>query len=474
MFLAGAGFTLLELATAPALGPHTVVKAFGLTTIAVALVTLRSKWAEENIRPFSVAIISVGYVGTALSGILSPSGEYATSAIVFISASLVSATILPWGPWAQSVTVLIAAASLAANVWFADGSLAIMLTDPGAAVCLALASSVAIAHEVRHARQESARQYEMRCHAEETVRALNADLERRVLTRTAELALVNQRLQDESEQRRQTEERLRRRQDELAHVQRLYLVNEMAAAVAHEIHQPLGAIANYAQAGAHRLRRGEVDPPELLRICDRIAAESLRAGGILRGLRRLASQGGTSMEIVDLNGVIAEAAAMLELQARRHHVEVEINPSTGDAPVVGDRTQLEQAVVNLLLNAIDAASESPDDRRRVALSAQVDGEQVQVSVRDTGPGIPADAVAKLFTPFFTTKPNGLGMGLAISRTIAEAHGGSLASARPSRGAEFRIVLPLVHAQESRAAHAPAHSAVTRFAGAEIPGAVDKP
>ncbi len=436
MFVAACGFIGLELATAPVLGPHTLVKLCGLATISLGLLVVRHPLALDYAVPLSILVVGVGYAGTVLSGALSPSQEYATSAIVLITASLAVGTVLPWGAGAQLVSVLIAVICLVAGVLAADGNLDIVWDDAGAAVVLALGSSVVLAREVRHTRREAAANDRQRRAAEGEIRAFNATLERRVFERTVALAEANRRLEEESD-------RARNRQDELAHVQRLHLVNEMAATMAHEFHQPLGAVANYAAGGAHRLRSGNFTPAEILAVLEKIAAEAVRAGDILRNVRRMASRKGHTMELVDVASAMIDAARMLESLARRHGVELRVELPPG-ARVIGDRSQLDQVFVNLLLNAIEATEQAPEGTRRVDVTATVTGTELRIRVKDTGPGIDDDAIEKLFTPFFTTKANGIGMGLAISRNITESHGGSLiALPHRSPGAEFLLSLPAV-------------------------------
>jgi signal transduction histidine kinase len=442
MLAIGVGFTALELLLAPALGPHTVVKAFGLTAIMSSLILLHRPWGAAHVYGLSLLIISSAYAATALSAALSPSHEYLTTSTLFVCASLVTATLLPWGTWPQVLTVVVGLVSLAANVLWSDGTLDAADSDPGAAVVLALAASIAVAREMHRSRADAQHQDHLRRQAETEIRTLNATLERRVRDRTAELAAANLQLEAEIEERQRIADALRQRQDDLAHVQRLHVVNQMAALLAHEIHQPIGAIANYAQGAVHRLRAGSAPAPEILPVLEKIAAEALRAGGILRGVRRLVTDQSAPSEPIDVNDAVADAARMLEFQARRHGVELHVVATATRPFVTADRSQIEQVLVNLMLNGIDAVAGGAGSRV-VHVDTAVEGEDAAITVSDTGPGIPPDTAAKLFKPFFTTKAHGLGMGLAISRSIVEAHGGELSlSSPPQGGAAFRITLPL--------------------------------
>lgn len=434
MFFAGMGFTVLELVTAPTLGPHTVVKLFGLATILLGLQLSRLPWIERHALGYSILVIGVGYSLTVLSGMLSPSREYATSALVIVAASFMVATVFPWGAGPQAVSVLIAVVTLLAGVLVADGNLGILWDDPGAAVVLALMASIVLAREARLTRRQLRTQNRQRQAAEAEIRAFNSTLEERVRERTIALAESNRRLEEESD-------RARRRQEELARVQRVHLVGQMAAALAHEIHQPLGAIANYAAGAAHRLRSGKYEPAEIGDVLLKISQEAVRGGEILRELRRLTNRHATAMELVDVGAVARDAARVVEHLARSLSVQVDVAIPAG-ARIIGDPVQLEQVLINLLVNAVEAAASAAAPARRVEVSATAAGKEIIVRVRDTGPGIdPADA-AKLFSPFYSTKPDGLGMGLAISRAIAEAHGGSLvALPERRRGAELLLSLP---------------------------------
>lgn len=564
----GVAFTALEVATAPELGPHTVVKCFGLSSMTAFLLCLGRPWGEAHAAQLSLALVGGGYVFTALSGALSPSHEYATSATLFVAASLMTATLLPWGARLQAASVGVAATTLALSIWHADGSFAILATDPAAAVLVGFVASVVVAAEMQRSRRDTMRHYRSRRAAEAETRALNADLERRVVERTAALEQANERLESEvferqriaealhesrkrlldvidhstalvslkdrdgryllvnrafeetagrprsqilgsfddaflsrrraAEQRlldlrvlagemphsfeeklatsdgarsyfsvkfplrrpsgavygigtistditrlRRAEDDARQRQDDLAHVQRLHLVNQMAATLAHEIHQPLCAIANYAQGARQRARSDELSAAELMPILERIAAEALRAGEILRGVRRMVDRRRAAHEPVELGGAITEALGAVELHARRHGVDIQHAPCAAPAIVLADKTQIEQVVVNLALNGIDAAADDARaSLRRVSIASRLLPRQVEVTVSDSGRGVgPVDA-GRLFTPFFSTKATGLGMGLAISRSIVEAHGGDLRLIPSAGGAAFRFTLPL--------------------------------
>jgi PAS domain S-box-containing protein len=236
-------------------------------------------------------------------------------------------------------------------------------------------------------------------------------------------------------ERVRAEENARQHQAELAHVLRVGTMGEMAAGLAHEINQPLGAIANYARGAVRRVRDGGLASPGLLPILEEIAGEAMRAGEIIRRLRELIRKEGPQQAPVDVNELARNSVRLVQGEARQHGVDVQLE--LGAVPrVAADATQLEQVLLNLLRNGIEAADSTGE--RRVRLRTATDAGAVAVDVRDSGAGLPAEDV---FAPFFTTKPHGLGMGLSISRSIIEAHGGRLEALPGGPGATFRVTLP---------------------------------
>jgi PAS domain S-box-containing protein len=243
--------------------------------------------------------------------------------------------------------------------------------------------------------------------------------------------------------RKRAEEQAHQHQADLAHVLRIGTMGEMAAGLAHEINQPLGAIANYALGAARRLRAGRaVDETALLEVVECIGAEALRAGDIIRRLRELLHKEEPQAQPVDLNEVARASARVVEGEALRQGVGVELELAAGLPPVLGDPIQLEQVLLNLLLNGIEAsaAANNGNSSRRVVVRTAADHSEVELDVTDNGIGLPPPP-ADVFAPFFTTKSRGLGMGLSISRSIVELHGGHLdAMANPEHGSTFRLTL----------------------------------
>jgi PAS domain S-box-containing protein len=241
-------------------------------------------------------------------------------------------------------------------------------------------------------------------------------------------------------ERKQAEESERRHQAELTHVLRLATMGEMAAGLAHEINQPLAAMVNFARGCSLRLREAKPNLPEVLRVLDLIASEALRAGEVIRHLRRLVRREAPRREIVDINGVVEDVVLLLQPEARQHGVVVDVRPDESAPSVLGDPIQIEQILINLIRNGIEAMAESVTPRRLIVEISRT-ASQVEVTVEDTGPGLAGVEADRAFDAFFTTKPNGLGMGLSISRTIARAHDGRLTAEPCATGARFRLSLP---------------------------------
>jgi PAS domain S-box-containing protein len=241
---------------------------------------------------------------------------------------------------------------------------------------------------------------------------------------------------------RRAEEEARQHQAELAHALRVHTMGEMAASLAHEVNQPLGAIANYAQGCRNRLRAGTADAAELLPTVEAIAREALRAGEITRRVRELLCKEEAPRAWADAAEIVRAALDVVAASARRHDVAISTRADTAPLAVFVDRIQIEQVVINLMLNAIEAARAAAAPRVVEVRAAAVAAGGVEISVSDSGGGIDPEIADHIFDPFLTTKPGGLGMGLAISRSIVIAHGGKLWYTRnPGRGTTFRFTLP---------------------------------
>lgn len=246
-------------------------------------------------------------------------------------------------------------------------------------------------------------------------------------------------------ERRRAEEQLRQREADLAHFSRLTTMGEMAAGLAHELNQPLAAISNYAGGCVRRLRADIVaDPKILLHPMEQIGAEAVRAGEIIRRLREFVRKGETQRSGADINRLIAEALTLVRPESRQRNITLTLEVARDLPEVMVDAIQIEQVIVNLARNAIEAMSGDGWARRKLIIrSALAEEGMVEVAVSDTGVGMREEEAKRLFYPFFTTKPTGMGMGLSISRSIIEAHEGRLWSTpNPEGGMTFRFTLPL--------------------------------
>jgi len=235
------------------------------------------------------------------------------------------------------------------------------------------------------------------------------------------------------------EEQLKVQQAALAHVGRLSMLGQVAAGLAHELNQPLAAIGLQAEVAARMAIPGATINPELAEILREIAAQSARAGEIVRGVRRMARGETPGTDPMAIDDAITSALAILDWQAQKAGVAVGFVRGGPVAIVAGNRVQIEQVLINLIQNAFDAVADQPRALRNVSVAVEAEKEFVTIRVRDSGPGGYDDA--RLFEPFYTTKEGGLGLGLAISRGIVQAHGGRMWVQPDGAGTEFAFSLP---------------------------------
>ncbi len=238
---------------------------------------------------------------------------------------------------------------------------------------------------------------------------------------------------------------LRQVQAEFAHAARVSMLGELTASIAHEVNQPLAAIATNASAGLRWLDRPEPDVAEVRALTQRIIADAQRAADIISRVRAMAGHKAPESAPISINGVIEEAMLFLAHELQGQSVSLTLSLAKGLPPVLADRIQLQQVVVNLAVNAVQAMAQTPTDRRRLTLRTSFDDGRVYVSVEDNGPGIDAAQQQRLFESFFTTKASGMGMGLPICRSILESYGGAIkASNGENGGAVFTFTLPAAH------------------------------
>jgi signal transduction histidine kinase len=242
-------------------------------------------------------------------------------------------------------------------------------------------------------------------------------------------------------ERKRAEEALREAQSNLARVSRMTTMGELTASLAHEIRQPITAAVTDARTCLRWLKRDHPDVEEAREAASRIVSDVTRAADIISSVSLLFKKGALQRELVDVNALIREMIVLLRSEANRHSITIHIELAEHLPKVMADRIQLQQVFMNLMLNGIDAMKGTTGEGELTIKSETGDG-QVLVSVRDTGMGLPPEQAEQIFKAFFTTKDNGTGMGLPISRSIIESHGGRLwAKGVPGCGATFQFTLP---------------------------------
>ena len=244
-------------------------------------------------------------------------------------------------------------------------------------------------------------------------------------------------------QRRLALAQAERQRVELTHASRLAMVGELSASIAHEINQPLSAIHMNASVGEEMLEAANPHLAEIKEILGDIRRDDERASEVIRKLRELLQKRPVEVQPLDINEAIRGVLQFLSVTARQRDLFIRTELTEGLPAVRGDRVQLQQVIMNLVMNAIDAMAESPSDHTMTVRTVQKPESWIEVSVIDAGHGIAPANVARVFDPFFTTKREGMGLGLSISRTIVQAHGGRIWAESASGGATFRFVLPAV-------------------------------
>jgi signal transduction histidine kinase/ligand-binding sensor domain-containing protein len=265
---------------------------------------------------------------------------------------------------------------------------------------------------------------------------------RSIQQRSEQLAVINAKLEGQITERKQAEEALRQAQADLAHVSRVTTMGELTASLAHEVNQPIAATVTSANSCIRWL---EADVPNIEKAraaAARIVKDGTRAAEIITRTRLLFQKGAQQLELVDVNEVIEEMIVLLHGETTRFAVSIRTDLATDLPQVMGDRVQLQQVMMNLMMNSIDAMKDVDGKRELAIKSLTAENEQLLVTVSDTGTGLPPQQADQIFDAFFTTKPHGTGMGLRICRSIVESYGGRLwASENSPRGASFYVSLP---------------------------------
>jgi signal transduction histidine kinase len=262
------------------------------------------------------------------------------------------------------------------------------------------------------------------------------------------VALISQR-----RRRRLAEQAEQAQRAALAHAGRLAMAGELTGAIAHEINQPLGAILTNADAGDLMLDSGRDRRDELRAVLANIRRDDLRASEVIQRLRDLLGKQKLEREEFDLNAVVSDLESIMRAEARRRGVALEIRLAPGSLAIMGDRIQIQQVLINLVLNAMDAVADESEDRRTVVVSVAKRESGAVLAVRDRGRGIAPEHRTKLFESFFSTKHNGMGLGLSITRTIVEAHGGRVwAESGPGEDTVFQVELPFAASAGASSPH----------------------
>lgn len=250
---------------------------------------------------------------------------------------------------------------------------------------------------------------------------------------------------------KQAEEQARRHQTELARVARLSTMGEMATGIAHELNQPLSAIANFARGCIRRLSAGGMSPIELIEPLEEVCEQAERAGEILRHVRNFVRKSELQMKPMDINQIVRAVVKFTEHEARQHGTMIRLYLDPDLPRIQADAIMIEQVICNLVRNAVEAMEEANSPRREVSIhTRRFDADAVEVEIADTGPGIDEDVIDQVFDQFFTTKDQGVGMGLSISRSIVEAHGGAVrAESGRDGGTILRFSLKLSKPQVSK-------------------------
>src|ERR1700687_1739706 len=273
------------------------------------------------------------------------------------------------------------------------------------------------------------------------VQRLNQDLERRVIERTGQLNAINEELRKEIANRQRAEDELHEAQADLARVSRGLAMGELVASIAHEVNQPLSSVVMNSDFVLRQLARKTPNLEEVQRAVTEVVEDANPVSTVISRVRSLLKKAPPHRIELDINELVQEFSVLGRNETARNRVQVRLHLAAGLPRVPGDRVQLQQVLINLVMNAIDAMRTVTDRTRYLDIKSAKHADSVEVLVQDSGIGLDPDRLDRIFEPFYTTKPQGIGIGLSISRSIIESHGGRLWTKPASYGAIFQFTLP---------------------------------
>lgn len=309
---------------------------------------------------------------------------------------------------------------------------------------LAKISQELVMHRPSSASDEAEQQNQELLKAYALLSKAHEDLEERVKERTEELATANTELQNEIKERKNMEEWLQRHQQKLAYAERTSSMGEMASALAHELNQPLAAIATSAQGLIRYLQDEEYEKKRLLNIIELVAKEAQRAGQVIHRMKNFARQGEVTKEKASINEIIKETMLLMQHEIKKHQVSIRLELNEFLPNMYIDSIQIQQALMNIIRNAIQSMKSGHTSHPLITIQNDlIEKHQIKITIIDNGPGFRVENPQQLFEPHFTTKKKGMGIGLSITRTIIQAHGGNLSAyLQPEGGACFQFILPI--------------------------------
>lgn len=380
---------------------------------------------------FVLCVLGVAFTGLALAFTLLLQSTVSTAGYIFFYTAVVGAS---WfgGRWAGITAVILS--TLAVEYFFMPPIHSLSIRKESLPIFIEFSVSALVIGWFSTWRKE----------AEQSLQQARDELQMRVEERTAELRKSNEQLVAEIAERKRTEEAYNEAQAELARVSRMSALGTLAASISHEVNQPLAAVVTNADACTIWLSSEPPNLEEVRSAVDNIAREGTRASDIVRRIRAMFAKSTPEAAPVPLNELINEVGALMQSEIARNRVVFETELAENLPDATADRVQLQQVLVNLVQNGIEAMSDVEDRPKRLVIrSGLVAPGEVLIAVRDTGSGIPANEQKRIFDAFYTTKRHGMGMGLSISHSIIEAHGGRLwASSNEDHGATLQFTLPV--------------------------------